>query len=95
MRKAHPVFAGHETEIIDTGNPHVLGFLKVQAGDRVLALANFSEDGQVIPTNLLRLYGLGYQFVDLLSDEALPWKDLDLAAYQFICLKAVDGPRPY
>ena len=93
MRKAHAVFAGHETEIIDTGNPHVLGFLKIHAGERVLALANFSEDTQVIPTNLLRLYGLGYHFIDLLSGEALPWKDVALNSYQFICLKATDGSR--
>jgi glycosidase len=90
MRKAHPVFSGHETEIIDTGNPAVFGYLKTHAGERALALANFSEQEQVIPTNLLRLYGLGYQFEDLLTGEMIPWKDLTLNAFQFVCLKAVD-----
>ncbi len=89
MRKAHPVFSGHETEIIDTGNPQVFGYLKTQDNERILALANFSEVEQVIPTNLLRLYGLGYQFIDLVSGNRLPWEDLTLSAYQFMCLKAL------
>jgi hypothetical protein len=94
MRKNHAVFSGHETEIIDTGNPSVFGYLKTQAGERALALANFSEQDQVIPTNLLRLYGLGYAFEDLLTGEMIPWKDLILSSYQFVCLKAVDRTNP-
>jgi amylosucrase len=89
MRKAHPVFNGHETEIIDTGNAQVFGYLKTQDNERILALANFSEYERVIPTNLLRLSGLGYQFIDLESGDRLPWKDLTLSAYQFMCLKAL------
>jgi amylosucrase len=88
MRKSNPVFSGHETEIIDTGNSQVLGYLKTHGSQRILALANFSEKDQVIPINLLRLYGLGYQFIDLVCGEAVPWKDLTLSPYQFICLKA-------
>lgn len=88
LRKSHSIFSGHETEVIDTNNPHVFGYLKTQGGERVLCLANFSEDEQMLPVNLLRLYGLGYQFTELVNGESVPWKDLALSPYQFICLKA-------
>ncbi len=88
VRKAHSIFSGHETEVIDTNNPHVFGYLKIQGGERFLCLANFSEDEQLLPANLLRLYGLGYTFTDLVNGESIPWKDLALSPYQFIGLKA-------
>ncbi|HMN59807.1 MAG TPA: amylosucrase, partial [Anaerolinea sp.] len=57
-RKQNEVFAGGEMQVVDVGRPQVFAFLRSQAGARALVLANFSEQPQVIPGNLLRLYGL-------------------------------------
>jgi hypothetical protein len=39
---------------------------------RVLVVANFSEQSQAVPRNLLRLYGLGYAFRDLITIQTRP-----------------------
>ena len=49
-----------------------LPFCAARTAQRALVLANFSEQPQVIPANLLRLYGLSYQFTDLLSGRGCP-----------------------
>ncbi len=79
MRQKYPAFAGQEMQVIDTGSPHVLGFVRSHANQRAIVLANFSERDQIIPANLLRLYGLGYSFVDLLSGETVAAQDIILA----------------
>jgi amylosucrase len=86
-RKEHPVFAGGEMQVVDAGAAQVFAFMRSRAGERALVLANFSEQPQVIPANLLRLYGLGYQFTDLLSGRAVAGEDLPLAAYEVVCLQ--------
>jgi glycosidase len=87
LRKQHPVFAGAEMEVIDTGNEHVLGYVRISGGQRALLFANFSEQEQVLPANLLRLYGLSYTFRDLLSGAELSLQDITLSPYQFLCLR--------
>ena len=91
LRKSEPVFSGQETEIIDCSNPHVFGFLRTHLGERILVLANFNENTQKIPANLLRLYGLGYDFFDLVSGQETGIQDLELQPFQLVCLKAVRG----
>ena len=91
LRKSEPVFSGQETEIIDCSNPHIFGFLRTHLGERILVLANFNESTQTIPANLLRLYGLGYDFFDLVSGQEIGIQDLELQPFQLVCLKAVRG----
>ncbi len=88
LRKSEPVFSGHATEIIDCNNPHVFGFLRTHLGERVLVLANFCENMQKIPANLLRMVDLGHNFIDLLSGQETVIQDLELQPYQLTCLKA-------
>jgi len=90
LRKENPAFAGGETEIIDTGNPHVFGYARHYEGQRVLVLASFSENAQRIGSNELRLHGLGYRFSDLVTGEQVSSdEDLVLAPYRFAWLKPV------
>jgi amylosucrase len=86
LRKGDPIFAGNALQVIDTGNPHILAYVRLQADRRLLVFANFSEQPQTIPANLLRLYGLSYTFTDLLSGEPLEIQDLLLSSYDFRCL---------
>jgi amylosucrase len=88
-RQQHPVFGGPATatEIIPTGNPHVFGYVRGHAGQRVLVLANFSEHAQHMPPNEIRLYGLSYAFLDLVSREQVTLdRELVLGPYQFVWL---------
>ena len=86
MRKTNTAFTGQEMQVIDTGNSNILGFVRSHIGQRVIIMANFSEREQVVPANLLRLYGLGYMFVDLLSGDKLAAQDITLAPLDFRAL---------
>ena len=87
VRKEHAAFSGGDTQVIETGSPQIFAFVHSYHGERVLVFANFSEAGQVIPANLLRLYGLSYEFTDLLTGEAVAIRDLPLSGYQMVVLK--------
>jgi hypothetical protein len=89
VRKQHTVFGGEETEIVDTGNMHVFGYIRRHDGGYLLALANFTEHPQQIAANQVRLYGLGYKFTDLVGNQPLSLAgDVTLAPYQFMWLLA-------
>jgi amylosucrase len=88
LRAKYPVFSGNTNTILNTDNPHVLAYLRAFENQRALVFANFSEQSQMVSGNLLRLYGLGYSFVDMLSGQPVELADLSLAAYDFRCLLA-------
>ena len=89
LRKQNPAFAGGETDVIDTGNPHVLGYVRQHETERVLILASFSENEQRVVANELRLHGMGHAFTDLVSGEQVASnKDFFLEPYRFVWLKA-------
>lgn len=82
LRQAHAVFQGGETQVMDTGSDQVLGYVRQTPAERCLVFANFSEEAQSVPANVLRLYGLGYEFVDLQNGEKQPLADLSLDPFQ-------------
>ncbi len=87
LRKQHPAFGGQQTDFINTSNPHVFGYVRSDGAERLVALCNFREEEQFIPANELRIYGLGYQFTDLVTGEAVsPQAGLRLGPYQFAWL---------
>jgi amylosucrase len=88
LRLRNPVFAGQAMQVINTGNPHVLGYVRLHDHQRALVFANFSEEEQPLPGNLLRLYGLGYQLTDMLTRKAIAVQDFTLDPLGFICLLA-------
>jgi len=87
LRKEHLACGGGETEIIDTGNPHVFGYVRQHQGQRMVVFANFSEGEQAVRANELRLHGLGYRFSDLVSGREIPiGEDLILEPLGFVWL---------
>ena len=62
IRKENIAFSDGELEVFDSGNEHILSFVRYSGAERVLVLANFSEKHQVLQSNLLRLYGFSYRF---------------------------------
>jgi glycosidase len=86
-RKESPAFGSGETEIVDTGNPHVLGYVRQSQGQRILVLASFSEQEQRITANDLRVQGLSYAFIDLVSGkQTVATEDLTLEPLGFVWL---------
>jgi amylosucrase len=81
-----PIFGQGSMEIIEPDNDHVLAFTRILENERVLVFANFSESDQVLPANLLRLYGLSYSYMDLITGEQLSFKDIALAPFDFKCI---------
>ncbi len=89
VRRATPALAGQDMTVVDADNPHVFGYVRQAAGQRVLALANFSEHVQFVPASVLRIHGLAYTFTDLVSEQAVNLADrLRLEPYQFMWLCA-------
>ncbi len=71
IRKQTPALAGNTLQVIPTGNPHVLGYVRTYAGKRALVFANFSERQQTLEGNLLRVYGLTLRLHDAVNKETL------------------------
>jgi amylosucrase len=89
LRKECPALAGHLMTVIDPGNPHIFGYLRHHDAGRVLVLANFSEQEQVVAANVLRTQGLSYAFTDLVTRARITLRtDLALEPYQFVWLLA-------
>jgi amylosucrase len=89
LRKAQPALWGGEMEVIESGNSHLFGFVRHHGGQRLLVVANVSEHPQAMDANRLRVYGLGYQFTDLIGGLALEAKGpLHLKPYQCVWLEA-------
>ena len=77
-------FTNGELEIIDTGNEHVLGFVRTYAGKRAIIFANFSEAEQTIPVRVLTQHNCYAQehwhgISQMTSHQALTLAPLDLA----------------
>ncbi len=87
LRKEHEVFSGNQLQAIESGNPHVLSYLRGKRDDRVLVVANFSEQEQSISADILRSHGLENHQLDLLSGELLPPQGVRLAPYQVLFLR--------
>lgn len=90
IRKNTPALTNGELEAFDSGNPHLLTFVRTSQNQRVLIIANFSERHQSFPANYLRMYGLSYHFRDLIHGELIEQKDLGLDAYQIMILEPVN-----
>ncbi len=79
VRKDTPAFAGNQMEVIDIGNDHIFAFVRAgNLGERLLVVANFTENTQPIRANELRLYGLSYHFIDLVDGHEIILGDHDL-----------------
>ena len=96
LRKQTAAFAGSHMDVIHLSNDHVFAYARRQetgagAGQRVLAVNNFSERTQPIDANEIRLYGLGYRFRDLVTGREVALGDapLVLEPYEVLWLEAL------
>jgi len=90
LRKELPALAGQSMELMATSNPHVLGFVRVRQGHRLMVLANFSEHPQPIEGNRLRTAGMGRFFQDVITDVTYATSEtVVLEPYQILWLNRV------
>jgi amylosucrase len=90
MRKKLPALAGQSMELFATFNEHVLGYVRIHDGDRLVVLANFSDQAQSIDGNRLRTVGLGRFFRDEINGETFGTAEsLSLEPYQIVWLSRV------
>ena len=87
LRKENPVFSGGDLQVMETGNPYVLGYMCAGKEGRVLVFANFSEEPQSLPPNLVRLYGLNYTFRNLMTGQPMPPGDICLEGCDFLVVE--------
>lgn len=87
IRHQNLAFTRAETEIADTGNPHVFGYFRQHEAHSVFVLANFSEHEQTIAAKRLRLLGLRKTFADLVAGRTITaTQQLIMEPYQFMIL---------
>ena len=92
LRTQNQAFRRSDTEIADTGNKHVLGFLRSGEDDMVFVLANFSEEEQPLEARRLRQMGMRKTFVDLYAGRTITaTRELILEPYQLMVLRRVNG----
>jgi len=85
LRKSLPALAGQDMELIGLANEHVLGYVRIKEGHRLIVLANFSDQSQSVDGNRLRTIGLGRFFRDLISGDTRSTSEpVNLDPYQ-IC----------
>ncbi|HXX76881.1 MAG TPA: alpha-glucosidase C-terminal domain-containing protein, partial [Ktedonobacteraceae bacterium] len=89
LRKQQPAIYGNETEFVETSNPHLFGYVRHHGGQRLFVVANFSEHPQEMVADLLRVYGPGFNFTDIISGQTLTAdQPLRLDPYQYLWLMA-------
>jgi amylosucrase/maltose alpha-D-glucosyltransferase/alpha-amylase len=90
LRQQNLAFTRAETEIIDTGNKHVLGYFRHHSDQSVLVLANFTENEQIISAKRLRLLGLRKTITDIVAGRTVvATEHLPMAPYQIMILVGV------
>lgn len=88
LRKSAPVICSGKVDFISTGNPHVFGYLRSGDDAEILFLNNFSDQVQTITKNMMRLHGMAYPLVDLVSEVIYEQEaDLVLAPCQHLWLQ--------
>lgn len=89
LRQSNMAFSRSETEIMNSGNEHVLGYFRQHMEQSVLVLANFTESVQTIQAQRLRQLGLRRSLTDLVAGRLVIASEiLELEPYQIVVLLA-------
>jgi amylosucrase len=89
LRKSTLGMGSGQVAFVSTGNPHVFGYLRSEDEAEILFLNNFSDQVQTISKNVMRLHGLVYPLIDLVSEVIYEEEaDLVLAPCQYLWLQA-------
>ena len=88
LRSRNPAIQGSQMRLLETGNDHILGYVRWQETSRLVVFANFSETPQIIPLLGLRSEGIAHFLKDVFSETVISTsKDLHLEPYDLFWLK--------
>lgn len=88
IRKQLRAFAGDDLKVMSMDNGHILGYLRTCEGNRIIVLANFSDQPQSIDGNRIRTTGLGRFFEDKLTGNTISTGgELKLKPYELLWLE--------
>lgn len=90
VRKATRGLGGNQMEVVPINSDHIFAFVRIYHEERVVVVANFTEREQQLQPNDLRLYGLGYEFYELITEQHLVLDEgpVRLEPYQVMWLVA-------
>lgn len=94
LRKEQPAFTGQGLSLLNVGNEHIIAFERKAGAERVVVLANLSDQTQVVPAQrLLSLQLLESQVI--YSGRLLPPGHLELEPFVFYWIKdrGVSAPQ--
>jgi len=74
-RKKLPAFCGNQMLLLQTANPHVIGFIRWHDASFAAVLANFSEEKQSVDLREIRKMGMGHFLKDILSKREVSTRD--------------------
>ncbi|QDU87129.1 Amylosucrase [Pirellulimonas nuda] len=87
LRKQHPAFNSSNTQLVETGNDHLLGYFRSHGEHGVLVLANFDDHPQEIEGRRLRTLGLRKTVIDMVDGDAIfAAQSLTLEPYRLMVL---------
>lgn len=86
IRKESDIFSYGDMEVMDMVNEHILGFVRSSGTKKVIVLANFTEEEQLIPKQILRIYGASEALFNLVTGNKFPLADLTLEPYELAIL---------
>ncbi len=87
LRKQLPAFRNGAMEVVETGNPHVFGYIREFDAQKILVFNNFSEQEESLPAENLQAAGASRPIPNLIDGQTLPGeRDLTLQDHQFIWL---------
>ncbi|MDF3128185.1 alpha-amylase family glycosyl hydrolase [Kiritimatiellaeota bacterium B1221] len=88
LRAQTEALRGNHMKLIECENPHVLGYLRWHDANRLIVLANFSEQPQRVPLRPLRAAGFAHFLKDLFTGQSFSTAgDVDLSPYAILWLQ--------
>lgn len=87
LRKENPAFFGNQIAVINTENDHVLGYMRKVKNQRVLVLANFSEQIRNVIVDQEQLSVSNSNVSDMLTGQIYELADIAIGPLGFLCFQ--------
>ena len=90
LRQSNPVFGDSKTEILQTYQPSLFAYARLRDnGEKLLAICNFSENTQNVPSSICDILG-SHKAVDILTNKSIPdTGEIVLNAYDVVWLRRI------
>jgi len=87
LRKSTPAISSGMTEFIQTGNPHVFGYIRGNEDEKILLLNNFSDDAQTLSPKIFQTFSSRPMLIDKVSGKTFDAKKaITLEPFQYVWL---------